>query len=166
MCFETTVIQFSPYNFSLINNVYFSDEHISWKEFLAHVDESKIMRRDDHKRTLSEERDMRLDFKMADQDNDDTLDWWEFLNHQAKIILATRPKVRVIARNFKLRNTTSHYLKTLNCLRSPHVFALYLTLRFEIMAGAQSYFWKKREKTTTLLQVYPLTGILGALVDY
>ncbi|GFS03519.1 protein KIAA1045 homolog isoform X1 [Elysia marginata] len=72
------------------------DEHISWKEFLAHVDESKVMRRDDHKRTLSEERDMRLDFKLADQDNDDTLDWWEFLNHQAKIILATRPKEELV----------------------------------------------------------------------
>ncbi|GFO01547.1 PHD finger protein 24, partial [Plakobranchus ocellatus] len=73
------------------------DEHISWEEFLAHAHQSKVMR-DQNKgqRSLSEERDMRLDFKMADQDHDDSLDWWEFLNHQAKVILATRSKEELV----------------------------------------------------------------------
>lgn len=33
------------------------------------------------------------EFKFMDQNGDGVLDWWEFVNHESKIYLATRSKV-------------------------------------------------------------------------
>ena len=33
------------------------------------------------------------EFKLIDQNGDDNLDWWEFVNHESKMYLAKRSKV-------------------------------------------------------------------------
>lgn len=49
-----------------------------------------------------EERELTREFQLMDQNGDDRLDWWEFVNHESKRYLARKDKVQFFVRFFCL----------------------------------------------------------------
>ncbi|XP_041358682.1 PHD finger protein 24-like isoform X2 [Gigantopelta aegis] len=68
------------------------DSCISWAEYEKH--RSYLYSSDGNARGITEREIewLHLDFKLADVNADGQLDWWEFVNHDAKILLMKRRK--------------------------------------------------------------------------
>lgn len=68
--------------------MFFSDSGVSLEEFLKYkekLNEGTITDEDKHRFTF--------EFRLTDLDQDNSLDWWEFLNHECKRMLVKREKV-------------------------------------------------------------------------
>ncbi|XP_067678946.1 PHD finger protein 24-like [Haliotis asinina] len=71
------------------------DGYVSWDEF-SEAKGHLLERREERQVTEFDTRLMKVDFQVADVDSDGRLDWWEFVNHEAKKLLAKRDRRELV----------------------------------------------------------------------
>ena len=68
-----------------------TDCQISLQEYQIYKENHSVLQGNPF---TDEDRDFAArEFKLIDQNGDDNLDWWEFVNHESKMYLAKRSKV-------------------------------------------------------------------------